>query len=269
MTIQPTYPTAYDGTLDISPITKHNWKSLAAREKWKGPLDTCKRNAHQVQLLAAAAPTHPRQVARIDRSRLRDPDVIDTLVDHEMTVEVAHDNAFVARRDDAIAAEQACDAHTADAHAVLGDLLGYPECCIDAYREHGPANEVPIYEMACHSENAVENPDDQSLLLESPDPLLNVIWQYLGYSFLDHIPCSFDCEQSRDLAAANGQSYRALGLGDEAEALWEFLATPTTWTGYHGLSNIRNGYLIGSTNTPAYWDEKTVVWQDDHAKKLL
>lgn len=260
MTIEPLYPLDYDATLEISHVEKYNWKSKAARERWREPLGRCRDNYQLVEILAVASDENPREVAVIDRGQLRNQDVVNLISKHNLQTAVQHNKVFISNNEGT--------AKYASENSEDGNHYGYPDCCIEAY-EDGDEETLPIYEIACRSENAVTNDDRENLLLEDPDPLLNVIWQYLGYQFISHVPCSFDCEQSHLLAKHHGQLYRELGLGDEAEDLWEFLGTPVTWSGYHGLSNILNGYLIGSTNTPEYWSEKEVVWGKDHAASLL
>lgn len=267
MTIEPRYPTDYDGTLDITHIEKHNWKSTESRDRWRGPLDACRDAYPLVELLAVASDGSDRELAIIDRGTLREDHVVNLIANNGLKTNVEHNEAFI--YDDPDKLEEAKKAHEAGDHETLGRLFGYPECCVEAFEDVDDVTRPPIYEIACNSGNVEEFPDDQTLLLEQPSAINNIIWQYLGYQFISHIPCSFDCEETEEIGKLHGELYRELDLGEEAEDLWEFLSTPTTWSGFHGLSNIRNGYLIGSTNVPDYWDEKVVVWGEEHADKLL
>ncbi len=268
MTVEPHYPIDYDGDLEISRFTRHNWKTKASREHWKEDLRACQNGYPLVEIAAVGSKKSPRKLAIVDRGQLRNESYVNQIAEHGLETATVHNRALVGTDTDVV--EDAVDAFKAeDAHR-LGELLGYPECCIDAFEERvDDEHAVPIYEIACASDNAVEAPDRETIRLEEPDPLLNIIWAYKGWRFISHIPCSFDCDESRDLAQTHGELYREVGFGDEAERLWEFLGTPVTWTGLHGMSNIRNGYLIGSTNTPPYWSKKTVVWKEEHADKLL
>lgn len=267
MTIEPKYPTEYDGELDISQIKKHNWKTADSRDRWIESLNKVDRAWPNVEILGVADDDNPRQLAIIERARLRSKDTINCISEHGLCVETTQNAAFISTDQDI--ADMGPDYWEENDWRKLGELFGYPSCCIDAYRTVDPIN-LPIYEIACRSGNATALDDDnQTILLDEPNGLLNIIWKYMGWQFISHTPCSFDCEESIEIAQKSGGYYRELGLDDESEDLWEFLSTPVTWTGYHGLSNIRNGYLIGSTNTPEYWDKKTVVWKEEHAKKLL
>ncbi|WP_254766055.1 DUF483 domain-containing protein [Salinilacihabitans rarus] len=268
MTVEPRYPIEYDGEIDLEPFAKHNWKSAAARDRWREPLNACRDAYPLVEIRAVADSDADRSAAVVDRARLRDPDYVNEIADAGLATTVSHDTAFVGRTEES--ADLAAEAYADGDDALLGDLLGYPDCCVDAYRDDVDEDYVPpIYEIACRSDCAVEDPDRETLRLDDPDPLLNVLWGHLGWQFVSHVPCAFDCEASREIAAVHGRLYRELGLGEEAEALWEFLATPATWSGLKGISTVRNGYLIGSTNAPAYWSEKTVTWAEEHARTLL
>lgn len=270
MTVQSTYPTEYDLDLEVSAFTKHNWKTAEARDRWKPSLDACKRALPLVEMIAVTKDDTPRRVAQIERARLRDDRYVNIISEYGLRVVTDHDHAIVCA--DVADGEDAKEAHAEQDWRAYGELLGIPPCCIDEHLKRDGVG-APIYEMACRSDNAVALDDDnQEILLEDPDPMVNILWQAplkYGYAFFTHVPCSFDCEQSSEIAKAHGGIFRELDLGDEAEDLWEFLSTPTTWSGLNGMSNIRNGYLIGSTNTPSYWDEKIVIWGEEHASKLL
>jgi hypothetical protein len=81
---------------------------------------------------------------------------------------------------------------------VLGQLLNYPSCCTQAFIKHWP-------EAVAHFQG-----DLVSLIFETSktppfDWRLNIFGRYFGYELIQHFPCSFDCLESRQLAAKTEQ----------------------------------------------------------------
>lgn len=266
MTVEPEYAD-YDGGLDLQSVFKQNWKTAQSRDYWKPALMACREAYQELEIRAVADSDNPRQATILHEADIGNGELFD--LSSELDVRVVFEDGESASRiavaSEKETAESALEADENDDHDELGRLLGFPDCCIEAHS----GGRTPIYEIACRTDSCVEHEDREAVRVEDPDGMLNIIWAYLDWKFISHTPCSFDCEASREIATSHGRLYREMGLGDEAEKLWEFLADPLTWTGYHGLSNIRSGYCIGSTNTPPYWSEKKVVWGEEHESKKL
>lgn len=78
-----------------------------------------------------------------------------------------------------------------DNHRKLGDLLGYPSCCIESYytwlqtKKHIDPIEILINQYHSRFET-----------YEFPNPFL----RYLNYDFINHYPCSLNCSKTVKLA---------------------------------------------------------------------
>jgi len=90
-----------------------------------------------------------------------------------------------ARELDRMAADSG--AHSAEEHAALGKLLGYPACCVDAFvhMERRWPNALPIEAAARRTQRF--------------DPRLNNV-QLSRFAWIAHFPCRYDCPASLSLA---------------------------------------------------------------------
>ncbi|MFC6953794.1 hypothetical protein [Halorubellus litoreus] len=269
--IEPIYPVDVDLPLNIKPIYKRNWKTTESRDHFRDALDACKRAFYKVEVMAVNDPDHPRRAALLDESQADLNSILAMTDTTGSLVRSLGDRGGIIVADERSALDAVVEALAQKDDRTLGELFGYPESAIDFYVENvDKSNEVPIYEIACASKSAeLVDDDPEYVRVTNVDGMVNPIWQYMNWKFISHIPASFDCVESRALAIRSGAYFRELGLGDEAELLYEFLSANVTWDGYHGLSNIRNGYCIGSTNTPPYWSKKTVEFGGPHQAKAM
>jgi hypothetical protein len=158
----------------------------------------------------------------------------------------------------------------ADGFERVAPIFGIPECCaefvIDLDWNTGAFD--PMYEIACSTPSAVIDDDDhENIVIEDPDPMLNIFWSYLDWSFINHFPCSFECEHSHDVAIGTGKILREMDEDTAAELMHKWLALPMVWSGYNGISKLRNAYGIGSYITADYWDRRRIVWGEEHDLK--
>lgn len=66
-------------------------------------------------------------------------------------------------------------------HHWLGELLGYPECCLRSFARHGAWNVANPYAEAAGASGVAH-------------PLANPVLRHTGLSYVVHYPCAFDCE---------------------------------------------------------------------------
>lgn len=152
-------------------------------------------------------------------------------------------------------------------HDIVGELLNFPECCREFFQKVWVEQEHidPIYEISCNSDNATAiDGDRQNILIEDPEPWNNVMYRYFNWTYLTHLPCSWDCEESKKVAKMRGEIMADNGYKDAANNLHRWLSEPMVWTGHKALAHIRNAHMIGSTGTSTYWNEKRIVWGDRH-----
>lgn len=155
-------------------------------------------------------------------------------------------------------------------HDEVGKHLGFPDCCReffnDVWLDKGLID--PMYEISCNTPSArAVDGDRERVLLGDPNPGTNVMWRYFGLSFITHLPCSWECEESIEIAR---QRYRIMaenGYEGTANALADWLDTPFTWNGYHSIATVKNRYATSASSTSSYWSPKEVVWKRPHEPK--
>lgn len=120
-------------------------------------------------------------------------------------------------------------------HAAIGELLGYPRCCIDAFDERWRVGQFdPIW-----AQSAAGTWLDETHIRVSGDRHLSALWRYAGLRAVPHLPCSWTCEESQRLAASWGALARRRGYGDAWASLEALLALPASWEAYKGLAVVR------------------------------
>jgi hypothetical protein len=144
-------------------------------------------------------------------------------------------------------------------HRAVGELLGYPDCCMDFFLpvwiDGGVAD--PIYETAENTEGSeviAENEINVSGLAA-----LNRISKYFGMQLVPFFTCSFGCEDALKFA---DEVYDIIHerVPDEAEALMEFLSMPITWNMKNMITYVTHPLFRGSTNGYDWPTKRVVHW---------
>jgi hypothetical protein len=253
-----------DVTLDLPEVSKHNWKEQEIRDIWADPVKSFVENRGKVAQRALQDEDHPRVMLRRIVPTERVLDLIAEL----------SDEINVARKDDddvTILSMTSPDCSVASETILEEDIgpldrlqyRGIPECCATAYRKHRTDGQTdPIAAIARNSPSTVERGGE--LIVEDPYPILNPMWAFQGWSFIDFYPCSYECEHARHFASETGRMFRELGEGKVAEATYEFLTKPTYWSAYHGLAHVKSSWCIGEYTTDDYWHEEIVRFNGHH-----
>ncbi len=123
-------------------------------------------------------------------------------------------------------------------HRTVGDLLGYPSCCAQAYA-HAAGSQSdadPIWRMAIATVPADLGRQD----VEPNGPCqANVICRPLGIHAVPHLPCSFACGATAELGRRFIVLGRRLGRAAEMDWLVDFLDMPMDWSSLHGIAQVR------------------------------
>lgn len=130
---------------------------------------------------------------------------------------------------------QIVDAWADGSDAAILRLLGAPPCCVDAWSQ---ADADARRDLAGEVRMTL-GAEDVSAGTCSIDPVHNPLLRPLGLRATQHMSCGTGCAATAALAAALGDLGRTLG---HAEALgWcdEALRWPMTWTGLHGLGELK------------------------------
>ena len=134
----------------------------------------------------------------------------------------------------------------------MGQLLGFPACCIAFFRRVW-VNDGCVdttWAMAANSGSASE--DGRLIEVESSTPFqANILWRWMGVRAVPHLPCSFACPHTVDFANRLMGLGRDLGFADEMEWIEEILNWPASWSALHGIAQVKTPVLKVSTRTDA------------------
>jgi hypothetical protein len=122
------------------------------------------------------------------------------------------------------------DAWNLGDNETIGRLLGYPKCCRDWFKYYWQDNQwiddiLPMYENGGYSSDGPWQ--------------LNFFYRYMGARLVSHMPCSFNCEESLEIAKHNHNLMKELGYVEEAEWIEEIFNWPVRWSSLHGIAEIR------------------------------
>lgn len=122
----------------------------------------------------------------------------------------------------------------------VGELLGYPECCVDFYLKYWVGQNFidTTWPMAANNLNL----SDENTIIHIKDdapPECNILWRWQGVRFVSHLPCSFDCEHTVELGMKNAELGRTLGYTKEIDDMYELLSWPVEWSALHGVAEIK------------------------------
>lgn len=140
-------------------------------------------------------------------------------------------------------------------HETIGELLGFPKCCIQFFNDVWARGFYdPIWQAAERSKG-VRYSSDRYAHVEG-SILCSQIQRYTGHRVTSHLPCSFTCEATMEI----GQVWWDVGVEIDPEAaadLLRILALKQHWSVLHGIAVIETPYFTTWTNsmpTRARWD---------------
>lgn len=131
-------------------------------------------------------------------------------------------------------------------HKLVGQLLGYPDCCIDWFLSKWlKISSEPMFLLA-------QNTEDSTLINEntvqiSGHPYLNILLRAFGFRICSFYPHSMKCESAKDFC----QHWFNIMKEYEPEAtqqLLELLNEKMTWTMHHGIIEVHTSVFRGITN---------------------
>ncbi|MFZ5865270.1 MAG: class I SAM-dependent methyltransferase [Thermodesulfobacteriota bacterium] len=129
-------------------------------------------------------------------------------------------------------------AHSSNDAETLGRYLGYPTCCTDFYRRFraGEGFIDTTWPMAQNTtEKRVISPTQVEVTEVSR---CNILLRWLGIRMVFHLPCSFDCSPTVELAEKLTRVARAARFHQEMDCLEQMLSWPVEWSALYGLAEI-------------------------------
>jgi hypothetical protein len=144
-------------------------------------------------------------------------------------------------------------------HLELGKLLGYPECCINAFNQRWKEGKIdPMWDAALATEGAtLMEKGGTSCAKIKVLPECNQLLRYFGARITSHLPCSFSCKETARIGANWVKVMRRIDR-EALEWLLELLSLPLTWDAYRGILQVSNKLFLGITTT-GYTDSKFVI----------
>jgi hypothetical protein len=223
-------------------FTRRVWRSLAEQDWWSAKIARLARAWQEIERESVALGVRRAAYQTVDPLALPDltgwavhnglailptrriPAVSSYVTaDTEPAVNQAwHYRVVLARPDVAGAILEAIDQGNDE---VLGDLLGYPRCCRDAYAATWGRGQVDSTWETFQSQ--ANGPAETNTFL-----------RWLGVRLVPHLPCSPTCTASIDLARQLAAVGRAVRCGAAVDDAYEMLAWPTAWSRIHGLTEV-------------------------------
>lgn len=121
---------------------------------------------------------------------------------------------------------------------VLGEILGYPECCREFFMRTWGAGQVDTtwdqYAETGNANGAVE---------------ANMLWRWMGVRWVSHLPCSFQCEATIEIGKQTRELLKKHGYVEEVKIMDMILSWPVRWSGVNGIAEIVGPCLKVSTRT--------------------
>ena len=130
-------------------------------------------------------------------------------------------------------------------HTTIGEMLGYPPCCIKYFSRTFPnVNYDPIW---IDLEGEVQG-----------WPECNQMLRYFGVRITSHLSCSPVCKATKKIGA---EWMKIMVKSDKelAKILYDLLADKMTWNSYHGVVQVEMPYFLGLTSSFPYLEKPRVI----------
>lgn len=292
MTVTPHYHDSFgDYKIDTGSYTSLNWKSPTSRDAWSEWFNRMSHAKSEAEWRSVLDSETDRKAAIIHINNHNREDWLERVGENDLhyreirysepyggfahefsptdksdpnriTYSVIAENADIADK----MKEAELEMGGAERHDVVGELLGFPKCCRNFFANDWMEEGIrdPMYEISCNTESSEKIDDNPNkIIVKDPNVGTNIMWRYFGISYITHMPCSWECEDSIELARNRYRIMSENGYGEEADRINEWLQQPFDWSGYHGQAHIQNAHVTSKVNSSCYLDEKLVKWKED------
>lgn len=167
---------------------------------------------------------------------------------------------------------------------LIGKGLGYPDCCsrfftrvwiedvgIDTTWQQALCttheciheNNTPLYNWTLPQtlNTSIELPENTPIWASN-------LLRWAGLKLVSHLPCSFNCKESKRIALENLGLATKHGFGNEYHKLCQMLDWDITWTAHMGIATIETPVFIINTVTDIT-TEKYIVHKNGHNNCIL
>lgn len=146
-------------------------------------------------------------------------------------------------------------------NAAVGMHLGYPECCRRFFTNVWVKRNLVDTSWAMALNSQCGSQSENRVTVDNVDWRANILWRWMGVRPVFHLPCSFDCQCSIDVARGLIEIGENEGYKQEMMWLEEILSWPVQWTALHGIAEIKTPIMKVSTRTDATAFKLTVQVQ--------
>jgi len=256
--------------IEVSPFCRTVWVSQEAKETWSRVISQISRFIQGLEVLSVEAGHRPVAWQTVGQQQL----VNETKRWAEMglvslTIKfVRAFNGFAHKHEEPIPGDPSTNAcvivarNMADCLAfkrafekgdnvVQGQLLGFPTCCCEFFRDVWCKGYYdPIWQAATNTQEVVKQDGGirHHRIRLKGHPFSNAILRYVGLRVSFHIPCSFDCEDT--IRVAKERFELGSSINPDLMVLAEsLLRMPMSWDVLKGLAVVRTpiAYFITSS----------------------
>ena len=136
--------------------------------------------------------------------------------------------------------------------STMGRLLGFPACCIAFFRKTWVQDACVDTTWAMAAASGSVSEDGRQIEIDPGSPFqANILWRWMGVRAVPHLPCSFACQSTVELANTLMDLGREIGYGAETDWIEEILSWPVSWSALHGIGEVKTPILKASTRTDA------------------
>ena len=244
--------------LDLKPFLRTIWINQKARDNWEKPIQEISKFVQRLEFLSVQKDQRRCATITINARSLVEftsayPDLVFKSIQltkvfsgfaHKHEAPGSEDKDFYVHlvasksiRDTNMFYEAYCNGD----HDIQGELLGFPKCCRDFFTRVWAKGYIdPIWQMGDR---------------DNPHPYSNPLLRYLGVRVSFHIPCSFHCKETIEIAKERLMLIKDNRLIKLMEAL---LSMPMEWDCFHGIAQIKTPlFWIITSSTPC--EEKHIV----------
>lgn len=274
---------SFVGNVDVFPFSQIIWNSVDDKNKWE-PILNKARKVHD--MLEYEMVRHGiRKCATLHLSpKTFDKQIEQLQADHmvwiplqrtknyggfshkhysvnELDLNCSVYGVLARNMEDAEAFKIASTSGSAD-HKKIGELLGFPQCCSEAFVNWWPTYFDPVYQAAQTTSGAkIEHGENYDVLTVTPHIATQQMLRYVGLRLTSHFPCSLECEATKRI----GKLWLDLGMEVDrqgTEALLKILSLPGEWSCCHGVAVVELEPFTIVTNSLPTKRKWAVRWKE-------
>lgn len=178
-------------------------------------------------------------------------------------------------------ANEYCEAFKNGDHGKQGELLGFPICCTGFFMKNWPEYFDPVWQSGLNTygdqfdnitefghdaQSMIERTNDRRLIELNKDHCVaysNPILRYIGLRVGFHIPCSFNCEKTNEIANERMWGIKQKKDTETFAMLTALLSMPMEWSLLHGVALIKTPIFYVRANSMPTEEKYTIRLHGD------